>query len=138
MTELGDFMEHMKQFRDDEKLFRAARPSKFFISKNGQRLSSVAFKNRPKEEYVSVTRQSDRTVEECVSCIRNIPLEGAIVSVTYLQCQEIQVEVIPYPSEKNPYHCGLINGEENAESSLLTDIQCQDLADAAVIEFKDF
>ena len=32
MTELGDFMEHMKQFRDDEKLFRAARPSKFFIS----------------------------------------------------------------------------------------------------------
>ena len=128
----------MEPFHNDEKLFRAARPSKFFISKNGQRLSSTAFKNRPKEAYVSVSRQSDRAIEECVNNMRSIPLEGAIVSVTYSQCQEIQVDVIPCPNEKNPYHCGLINGKENDESSLLTDIQCQNLADMAIIEFKDF
>lgn len=128
----------MELFHNDEKMFRAARPSKFFISKNGQRLSSIAFKNRPKEAYVSVSRQGNRTTESCINNIRDIPLEGAIVSVTYSQCQEIQVGVIPHPNEKNPYHCGLINGEENVESSLLTDIQCQNLADVAIIEFKDF
>ena len=128
----------MEQFYNDEKLFRAARPSKFFISKNGQRLSPTAFKNRPKEAYVSVSRQSDRDIEDCVKSIRSIPLEGAIVSVTYSQCKEIQVAVASHPSENNPYHCGLINGKEDVESSLLTDIQCQNLADMAIIEFKDF
>lgn len=130
----------MEQFQDNEKLFRAVRPpkkSRFYWSKDGKRISSLAFKNRPGESYVSVVRQADRESEDCIKIIQSF-LEGSVVSVTYSQCCDSQIKVIAKPTNDNKYHCGLINGEINAESSLLTDIQCQNLADMAVFEFKDF
>lgn len=130
----------MKEFQDNEKLFRAVRPPKknsFYWSKDGKRISSLAFRNRPGEDYVSVIRQADRKTEDCITSIRSF-LEGSIVSVTYSQCCNSQIKVITKPTNDNKYHCGLINGETDAPNTLLTDIQCQNLADWASFEFKDF
>ena len=130
----------MKAFEKTEKLYRAVLPpnrNRYFWSKDGSRLSSVAFRNRKNEEYVSVDRQSSRTNEECVGDMRN-RLQGAVVSVTCEQCWSSEIRIDEHPSPSNPMHCGLVNGLPEAQTTLLTDIQCQDLADYAVFEFKDF
>lgn len=134
----------MEEFKNDEKLFRSIRPphkNKFYWTKDRTRITPLAFKNRTirgkVEEYVSVNRQADRLEEECVQDMKN-KLEGSIVSVTYLNCRESQINVIPKPSSTDKYHCGLFNGETDAPNSLLNDIQCQNLADMAIFEYKEF
>jgi hypothetical protein len=130
----------MEGFKNNEKLYRAVKPphkNKLFWTKDGKRITPLAFKNRPHEEYVSVNRQADRLDTECIQEMKK-KLEGSIVSVTYSECRKSEINVIPKPSSNNIYHCGLFNGEADAQNSLLTDIQCQNLADMAIFEYKDF
>ena len=130
----------MEMFEETEKLYRAVLPprrNKYLWTKDGSRLSSIAFRNRKNEDYVSVDRQSSRTNEECIEDILG-RLQGAIVSVTCKRCWDSSIKIKPYPNKANPWHCGLINNSPNCATTVLSDIQCQDLADFATIEFKDF
>lgn len=130
----------MEGFKENEKLYRAIRPprkNKLFWTKDGKRITPLAFKNRPGEEYVSVSRQAGRLDIDCIQDMKK-KLEGSIVSVKYSECCESKIKVIPKSSPGNRYHCGLFNDEADAQNSLLTDIQCQNLADMAIFEYEDF
>lgn len=125
----------MSNFSDSEKLYRAVRPQSRYWTKDGTRLSSVAFRNRSTDDYLSVDRQDGRRNDDCIEAMRK-RLKGAVVSVKYAQCLDLKIEVIPYPSDNNPWHCGLVNNADEGDSRL-SQFQCQNLADFAVIEFKE-
>lgn len=130
----------MEVFEETEKLYRAVLPpsrNKYLWTKDGSRLSSIAFRNRKNEVYVSVDRQSSRSNEECIEDIQS-RLQGAIVSVTCKRCWDSSIKIIPHPNKRDPWHCGLINDLPGSATTELSDIQCQNLADFASIEFKDF
>lgn len=118
----------MVPFKLNEKLLRAVRKDNF-LKKDG-RLSSVAFRTRPKETGTSVYRQAGRSLEKS---IQDIPknLKGIMVSVTYQQCVESNIKVTETNFET--HHCDLTN-RDDSHSTALTNAQCQNLADYAVIE----
>lgn len=132
----------VSNFKDDEKLFRAVRhPNQKpnFCSKDGKRISELAFKNRRLhdgsiERGVSVERQNNRNTETCIRSIQT-QLEGAVVSVKYSECTNIQINV--EQTCKDSLHCELIN-TSRSNCTYLTRFQRQKLADMAFIETTDF
>lgn len=132
----------VSNFKNDEKLFRAVRhPNQKpnFWSKDGKRISGLAFKNRylhdgSIERGVSVERQNDRNTETCIKSVQT-KLEGAVVSIKYSDCTSIKIKV--EQTCKDSLHCELINNSGN-NCTYLTNFQCQKLADMAFIETLDF
>ena len=124
----------MIAFKANEKLFRAVRDKPKFWKKDGS-LSSLAFKTRTeiKEKGTSVFRQDGRTLEESLNSITKI-LEGSIVSVTYSECQEVDISV--EETDPKTFHYELKNAKHTDEYTGLTDLQSQYLADKAIIEKK--
>lgn len=120
----------MVEFESTEKLLRAVRKHPNFWKKDG-RLSPVAFKTRIKKESgTSVYRQAGRSLDESIQAISK-NLEGVVVSVTYKQCIDFSIKVTE--TDVKTHHCDLTN-EDDSISTALTNVQCQNLADYAVVE----
>lgn len=122
----------MVEFDANEKLLRAVRNKPNFWKKNGK-LSPMAFKTRTGETGTSVFRQASRSLQQSVEDVAQ-KLEGAIVSVTCGFCKDLIINI----EETNvaTHHCELTNANLKDNCTSLTNKQCQDLADFAVIEKK--
>lgn len=120
----------MMQFKLDEKLLRGVRDWPKYWKKDGS-VSPVAFKTRKTETGTSVFRQDTRTVAQSVQCASE-KLEGAIISVTYEQCTDLDICVVE--TNATTYHCELTNKVLQRGITALTNYQCQELASVAVIE----
>ena len=91
----------------DEKLYRAVLPKDLYWDSNG-RVTSAAFRLRPKEEGISTETGMERTDEECCEYILS-HLNGEVVYITVGSCLSIpSVSLKHSPSKHNPYHSEIV------------------------------
>ena len=121
-----------KDFYDSELLFRAILPNPVFWKSDGS-LSSAAFKIRSGENGLSVDRQMNRSIDECIAFISQT-LQGSIVSVSVSDVHTYGAEVVYDPIEgHNEFHSLIIR---NDATKRLTPGQAKNLASIAQIRYK--
>lgn len=120
------------EIQKDELMLRAIylksqRPDLDFWEDDG-RPSPAAFK---KKDGISVDRTANRTIEEAVQYIRGHK-EGAIVSITVLDCLAAEIYIDYCPNNHNPYHCVLCQSKTELK---LSPSQARKLSRVARIEY---
>ena len=114
-------------FETHEKLLRAVRP---MLLKSNNRPSSAAFKPR-RGEGLSVERTADRDMASSVEHIMSY-LEGAVFSVTMMDCKNAHAKPKYLPTVNNPYHSEIHKSETIVE---LDEEQALFLAENATCEY---